>query len=280
MEKWKITTGSVTIDRMAFVDNAAATLGGAVGINDQSTTGNDRGTVTITNSTFEDNSANCPNYGGGGAVYVGSCYSITVQNSTFSGNTANNVLSWRAYGGALFMNAGGMTAPVGLVQNSTFVDNSMTGASTSGGAIYGSDNVTVESCVFAGNSVRGGTAGIVDLTKGLAGTIINSIGEGDIINAGTLDGGGNTENLGAGNALVDVLADNGGPTLTHALLTGSPAIDAGSNPAGLTYDQRGAGYARVVGSRADMGAYEIPEPATMAVLGLGSLAVLCRRRRR
>ncbi len=37
------------------------------------------------------------------------------------------------------------------------------------------------------------------------------------------------------------LANNGGPTLTHALMADSPAIDMGSNPAGLSYDQRGTG---------------------------------------
>ena len=46
------------------------------------------------------------------------------------------------------------------------------------------------------------------------------------------------------------------PTRTHALLAGSPAIDAGSNPLGLANDQRGAGFLRVVGGVADMGAYE------------------------
>ena len=44
-------------------------------------------------------------------------------------------------------------------------------------------------------------------------------------------------------ALTDILdptlVDNGGSTLTHALVAGSPAIDAGSNPLGLTSDQRG-----------------------------------------
>ena len=49
---------------------------------------------------------------------------------------------------------------------------------------------------------------------------------------------------------------NGGPTRTQALLPGSPAINAGSNPLNLTTDQRGAGFPRVVGPVADIGAYE------------------------
>jgi hypothetical protein len=57
-------------------------------------------------------------------------------------------------------------------------------------------------------------------------------------------------------AKLVALANNGGPTRTHALQSDSPAIDTGSNPFGLTSDQRGDGFARVLGAAADMGAYE------------------------
>jgi len=50
------------------------------------------------------------------------------------------------------------------------------------------------------------------------------------------------------------LADNAGPTETHALLPGSPAIDTGSNPFSLTTDQRG--FPRQIGTTVDIGAYE------------------------
>ena len=64
-------------------------------------------------------------------------------------------------------------------------------------------------------------------------------------------------NIATNNAGVDpVLADNGGQTMTHALLPGSPAIDKGANPLGLAYDQRGAPYARVFGTAIDAGAFE------------------------
>jgi hypothetical protein len=53
------------------------------------------------------------------------------------------------------------------------------------------------------------------------------------------------------------LADNGGPTWTHAIDQGSVAADAGSNPDNLDFDQRGNGYPRTVGSATDIGAYEI-----------------------
>jgi len=55
------------------------------------------------------------------------------------------------------------------------------------------------------------------------------------------------------------LQDNGGPTLTHALLEGSPAIDAGDNLEAPDYDQRGKGYPRIVGGRIDIGSFEVQE---------------------
>lgn len=57
--------------------------------------------------------------------------------------------------------------------------------------------------------------------------------------------------------LLDTLANNGGPTRTHALLPGSPAIDAGANPQGLTFDQRGPGFPRTLGTNPDIGAFEV-----------------------
>jgi hypothetical protein len=59
--------------------------------------------------------------------------------------------------------------------------------------------------------------------------------------------------------MLGPLQDNGGPTFTHELLTGSPAIDAG-NPNFIPppdYDQRGPGYPRVVNGRIDIGSFEV-----------------------
>jgi hypothetical protein len=71
------------------------------------------------------------------------------------------------------------------------------------------------------------------------------------------------------NPLLGPLADNGGPTLTHALLFGSPAIDAGDpaivfNPA--AFDQRGAPFSRVSSGRIDIGAFEL-QPMPPAFFG-------------
>jgi hypothetical protein len=71
----------------------------------------------------------------------------------------------------------------------------------------------------------------------------------------------NTNDSGAGS--LGPLQNNGGPTFTHALLPGSPAIDAG-NPSFTpppNYDQRDCPFLRVFGSRIDVGAFESqPQP--------------------
>ena len=56
--------------------------------------------------------------------------------------------------------------------------------------------------------------------------------------------------------LLSALANNGGPTRTHALLPGSVAIDAGENVEALVTDQRGSGFARMIGAQTDIGAFE------------------------
>jgi len=79
------------------------------------------------------------------------------------------------------------------------------------------------------------------------------------------------------NPMLGPLQDNGGPTLTHALLPGSPAINAG-DPNFIPppdFDQRGPGFTRVVCGRIDIGAFEVQQagcsPAEQ-ITGLISLA--------
>jgi hypothetical protein len=67
------------------------------------------------------------------------------------------------------------------------------------------------------------------------------------------------------------LQDNGGPTQTMALLSGSPALDAGDPsypPSPTDYDQRGPGFARVAAGRVDVGASEVQNTATRFALRL------------
>jgi hypothetical protein len=71
------------------------------------------------------------------------------------------------------------------------------------------------------------------------------------------------DTTGVADPLLGALADNGGLTKTHVLLSGSLALDAG-NPSAVAgaggtplYDQRGVGFSRVVNGRIDIGAFEV-----------------------
>src|SRR6185295_9289735 len=88
---------------------------------------------------------------------------------------------------------------------------------------------------------------------------------GDAASAGGITNGvnGNKVGFAVSAVLNTTLANNGGPTLTHALVSGSPALNAGSNALALdaanqplTTDQRGIGFQRIIGVAVDIGSYE------------------------
>jgi len=93
---------------------------------------------------------------------------------------------------------------------------------------------------------------------------LNAGGDYNLIGDGTgmtgLHNGVNGNLVGSAAAPIDPLLgplqDNGGPTLTHALLAGSPAIDAGNNAYATDWDQRGEGFPRIVNGIIDIGAFE------------------------
>src|SRR5262249_56283595 len=76
--------------------------------------------------------------------------------------------------------------------------------------------------------------------------------------------------------MLGPLQDNGGPTFTHALLPGSPAIDTGdpSFTPPPDFDQRGPGYPRVGNERIDIGSFEAQPPA--AQTNLTATATTCQ----
>ncbi|MEL7500830.1 MAG: choice-of-anchor Q domain-containing protein, partial [Planctomycetota bacterium] len=140
-----------------------------------------------------------------------------------------------------------------------------------------------ENSIVAGNT-NAGSARDIDRGANADITINNSlIGAAD--NFGTIDG--NVGNLTGTTAdpldpLLGELADNGGPTLTHALLPGSPAIDAGDNAKAvdadgnqLVFDQRGEGFDRFSGFASlmvDMGAFEVQVPDELVVSTLADVS--------
>ncbi len=108
--------------------------------------------------------------------------------------------------------------------------------------------VTMRNTIVAQNAVR-------DLVGQFASSGHNLIG--DTTEAGGFD---ETDILNV-DPLLGPLADNGGPTMTMALLPGSPAIDAGDNTDAPDFDQRGPGFPRIVNGTINIGAFEVEATA-------------------
>jgi beta-glucanase (GH16 family) len=217
--------------------------------------------LTLTDSTVADNtSANQP----GGGIYGFFGSDITIMRSTISGNVSGDV-------------AGGLRSlGDATIVNSTFSGNVST--AWHGGGIFHTDgDLTVTNSTFAENVAPAGTAsGILVATFGApaSATLTNNIlqGNGGAFACAIEGGGAATITSGGGNvisdgscnpeatdqsstdALLEPLADNGGPTLTHALGVGSAAIDAAGAAACPATDQRGV--TRPQGAGCDAGAFE------------------------
>jgi hypothetical protein len=208
------------------------------------------GSLIITNSTISDNTSYATSldvfgqrgfaYGGG----VDNSGSMTITNCTISGNSAVGPTSLdTGYGGGI-SNGGNLQ-----ITSSTIVHNSATGGNGAfGGGIYGSFTGT-DSSIIALNSALTGP----DFTGagGLQSTGYNIIGN----NADAVINSQPTDQIGTPASPIDPLLgpldNNGGPTLTHALQSGSVAINRG-DPAAPPRDQRE--YSRL--GVPDVGAFE------------------------
>src|SRR6266508_3868465 len=224
------------------VSNCTISGNSGGGIFNYGFSGSGTATLTITNSTVSGNSAG---YGGGnrnrgqGDDFSGGSATLTVTNSTLSGNSAS-------FGGGIYNNA-----------------------------FFGGATITITNSTLGGIYNVGGFDGITTLTIG--DTILNAgaLGENIYNEFGTVSSLG--YNLSSDNGsgyltglcdqintdpMLGALQDNGGPTFTHALLPGSPAIDTGDpnfTPPPF-YDQRGPGFDRVVNGRIDIGSFEVQGP--------------------
>jgi CSLREA domain-containing protein len=226
------------------------------------------GTGTLSNCTFNGNTATASSgqtNGRGGAIQNGGdeyslagSSALTLRNCTITGNTASDA------GGAIANVSSGNNRVVSLtVSNSTVNGNS----ATAGGGIYnlGEDSgnafVKLDNTILASTNAQPGS----NLFQVGGGTSITSEG----YNLSTDNGGGfltasgdqiNTD------PKLGPLQNNGGPTLTMALLPGSPAQDKGKN-FGVTTDQRGLarpidipGLANAAGGDgSDIGAVEMAQ---------------------
>jgi methionine-rich copper-binding protein CopC len=223
---------------------------------------NNSGTLTVTNSTLSGNSG----FQGGAIDNQGT---LTLANSTLQGNTAD-------YLGGGLSNEGTLT-----VSNSTFSGNSC----PLGGGIANSGTATITNCTLSGNSAPLGFGGGIDTflgTLSLQNTIVAGNHSADLVSGPDIYGAVSTSNssnnlvgigdsnltgisngtagnlIGTSLAPIDPrlgpLANNGGPTRTHALLADSPARGAGSLAYATATDQRG--QPRTVGGEIDLGAYQ------------------------
>src|SRR5882757_7737919 len=200
------------------------------------------GALTVNNCTISGNGAA---FSGGGIVNSGSgaAATLTITNSTISDNsaTAND-------GGGILNGAAGSALASVIVSNSTLSDNS---ATANGGGIYNQGNAQFQ----VGSTVlNAGSSGENIFNGGQATSLGYNLSSDD--GAGILIATGDQINT---DPMLGPLQDNGGPTFTHALLPGSPAIDAGdpSFAPPPSFDQRGPGFDRVSGSRIDIGSFEV-----------------------
>lgn len=168
--------------------------------------------------------------------------SVLVANTTVSGNTAGGIFSGLLLDGWEEVSMVNSTVTHNVEMRQT-MDRECAGAVV---ALVGLSPLHMESSIVAGNSCDGDSLDIVS-----GGTIIGSDNLVRVSRYVTLP----PDTISADPLLLP-LADNGGYTRTHALQSGSPAIDMGNNAAGFEHDQRGPGFPRVNGGRADIGAYE------------------------
>ena len=185
----------------------------------------------------------------GGAIDNDSA-TLKLTNSTLTGNRADADGDGSGTGGGVYHTPSSYYSDPLL--NNTIVAGNLRSA-------VGSDSpddvsVSGSGTLDAGSShnLIGDAATAGGLTQGINGNIVGNAGTGTIDITTVLD---------------TALADNGGPTLTHALVPGglavnagdnSKAVDANGNP--LDHDQRGEGFARIVDGTVDIGAFETPAP--------------------
>ena len=194
---------------------------------------NNAGNLTLNRCVLSANTASS----NGGGLFNGAI--VALNNSTFSGNSATSL------GGGLY------NAATATVLHATFALNS----ATSGGGLYNAGSATLKSTLLDAN-----TGGNCDGVVSSSGTNLDS---------GTSCAFGATGDLSNLDPLLGALADNGGPTATHALTSGSPAIDAASNTGCPATDQRGV--ARPVDGNGDsvavcdIGAFEATAAADLSI---------------
>ncbi len=233
---WNV--GTMTVTNSTFSNNSANFSGGAI-TNDFK--------LTVSGCTFSGNTVGVEGRGGAIDNFFAT---VTITNSTFVNNSAT-------LGGGLddyYSSASHGASPA----IATLTDVTMTGSS-GGGIDNEGDTVgdlTLVNSLIAGNGsqIEGVEDGDVIGLVNPFGSTNNLIGDGS--QASGIGNGSDGNQVGTSanplNAKLGTLANNGGSTQTLALLAGSPALDGGSGTATTDTDQRGVPRGHVL----DIGAYQ------------------------
>ena len=200
--------------------------------------------LQITDSALINNEAN---FNGSAVLTVGSVTS-TIVNSTVSGNTSLNNSS------TLIVQTIGTQSGELTLRNVTVNDNTGSGLLAVTVDSGGTSSITV------GNSIVAGSSGANLASQG-PGSSFTSLGN-NIFDDASVTPVLDSDQVDT-DPLLGSLTDNGGPTPTHALLPGSPAINRGNNAlalntdnSDLTTDQRGETFDRIQFDTVDIGAFE------------------------
>lgn len=224
----------ISINKTTLSGNSAH-FGGGINAHNSS--------ISITNSTVSGNSANSD-----GGISANNS-SISITNSTVSGNSAT-------------VGGGGVTVSYGttLITNTVVSGNTVSIGANEIEApvsdfVESPNSITTQNNVFGSNESTYSEA-ISGFTPNISDIVISSDGDG--------------LNLPL-NKIIQPLADNGGPTLTHSLAVGSPAIDAGESDACLMTDQRGEVRANSSADPCDIGSVEgVVSQETLFVIPLSN----------
>jgi len=217
-----------------------------------------QGFLYVDNSTIANNSTSGGKFAAGIDSEGGS---VTITSSTISNNTATTTGKTGGigiYGGTL------------AITNSTVTANVASDPGTSGGGIDADGtSASIFDTIVAGNTGASGNGSDVSGTFTSQGH--NLIGSAESHSSGFVisDLVGTVGSLQAA-GLDSQLRDNGGPTPTYALVSGSPAIAAGDSTNAPDTDQRG--LPRIINGAIDIGAYEFGSPSQLIISGGPSTA--------
>jgi cysteine-rich repeat protein len=231
--------GTLTITRCAIRQNYANGQGGGIA---------NGGTLVVEDSVLHNNSGRL---GGGAILNFGT---LTLRNSTVSGNgSAGDVIpgSFPPFviqaSGAGILDYGGTATLESVTVSGNVLAAGVPGLSGTGAGLGVANNVTTVGFALR-NTIVAGNTGDGDCGTPAPASLGNNLdGDGTCLLTGPGD-------LPATDPLLGPLQDNGGPTMTHALPTGSPAVDTGAAVGCPPADQRGV--PRPQGMACDIGAYE------------------------